>query len=68
MTVAELAQSIAEVVGYKGAFRFDASKPDGAPRKLLNTGKLDALGRRPRIRLKDGLADAYRWYREHAAT
>jgi len=65
LTVAELAQSIAEVVGYKGAFRFDASKPDGAPRKLLDTGKLDALGWRPRIRLKEGLADAYRWYREH---
>ncbi|MGH7000862.1 MAG: GDP-L-fucose synthase family protein [Stellaceae bacterium] len=68
LTVAELAQAIADAVGYKGAFRFDASKPDGAPRKLLDTGKLDALGLRPRIRLKDGLADAYRWYREHAAT
>ena len=67
LTIAELAQSIAETVGYKGAFRFDASKPDGAPRKLLDTGKLDAMGWRPRIRLKEGLADAYRWYREHAA-
>lgn len=67
LTIAELAQSIAETVGYKGAFRFDASKPDGAPRKLLDTGKLDAMGWRPRIRLKEGLADAYRWYRERAA-
>jgi len=67
LTVAELAQSIADVVGYKGAFRFDASKPDGAPRKLLDTGKLEAMGWRPRIGLKEGLADAYRWYREHAA-
>lgn len=67
LTVAELAQAVAEVVGYKGTFRFDPSKPDGAPRKLLDTGKLDALGWRPRIRLKEGLADAYRWYREHAA-
>ncbi len=65
LTVAELAQAIAAVVGYKGAFRFDASKPDGAPRKLLDTAKLDALGWRPRIRLKEGLADAYRWYREN---
>ena len=50
LTIAELAQSIADVVGYKGAFRFDASKPDGAPRKLLDTGKLEAMGWRPRIR------------------
>jgi len=67
LTIAELAQTIADVVGYKGTFRFDASKPDGAPRKLLDTGKLEAMGWRPRIRLKEGLADAYRWYREHAA-
>ena len=68
LTIAELAQTIADVIGYKGAFRFDASKPDGAPRKLLDTGKLEAMGWRPRIRLKEGLADAYRWYREHAGT
>ena len=68
LTIAELAHAIAQVVGYTGTFRFDASKPDGAPRKLLDTGKLDALGWRPRIRLHDGLADAYRWYCEHAAT
>lgn len=67
LTIAELAQTVAEIVGYKGTFRFDASKPDGAPRKLLDTGKLEAMGWRPRIQLKEGLADAYRWYREHAA-
>lgn len=67
LTIAELAQTVADVVGYKGTFRFDASKPDGAPRKLLDTGKLEAMGWRPRIRLREGLADAYRWYREHAA-
>ena len=67
LTIGELAHAIAQVVGYKGTFRFDASKPDGTPRKLLDTGKLDALGWRPRIRLNEGLADAYRWYREHVA-
>jgi len=67
LTTAELAQAIAQVIGYEGTFRFDASKPDGAPRKLLDTGKLDALGWRPRIRLNEGLADAYRWYCEHVA-
>ena len=65
LTIAELAQAIADIVGYEGTFRFDASKPDGMPRKLLDTGKLEALGWRPRIRLRDGLADAYRWYREN---
>jgi GDP-L-fucose synthase len=67
LTIGELAHAIAQIVGYKGTFRFDASKPDGTPRKLLDTGKLDALGWRPRIRLNEGLADAYRWYREHVA-
>jgi len=67
VTIGELARLIAETVGYKGAFRFDTSKPDGAPKKLLDTGKLDAMGWRPRLRLKEGLADAYDWYLQHVA-
>ena len=67
LTITELAQTIADVVGYQGAFQFDTSRPDGAPRKLLDPAKLEALGWRPRIRLKDGLANAYRWYRENVA-
>jgi GDP-L-fucose synthase len=65
LTVAELVKLVAETVGYPGGFRFDATKPDGAPQKLLDTAKLDAMGWRPRIQLREGLADAYRWYLEN---
>jgi GDP-L-fucose synthase len=67
VSIAELAQLVAEVVGFKGALRYDATKPDGAPRKLLDVTKLTAMGWRPRIRLRDGLGDAYRWFRDNAA-
>jgi GDP-L-fucose synthase len=62
VSIAELARLVAAVVGYKGGFRFAADKPDGAPRKLLDVSKLAALGWHPRIELRDGLADAYRWF------
>ncbi len=62
LSISQLASMIAEVVGFEGTFLFDTSKPDGAPRKLLNTAKLTALGWRPRIALEDGLRDVYqRW-------
>jgi GDP-L-fucose synthase len=67
VTIAELVKLVAAAVGFKGAFRFDKSKPDGAPQKLLDVGKLDAMGWRPRIHLQEGLADTYRWFLEHAA-
>jgi len=67
VTVKELAEQIAAAIGYTGGFRFDASKPDGAPQKLLDTAMINAMGWRPRIGLKDGLADAYAWYKKHAA-
>jgi GDP-L-fucose synthase len=63
LTIAELAQSIARVVGFTGALRFDASKPDGTPRKLLDTTHLTALGWTPRIELDAGLRSTYDWYR-----
>jgi len=67
VSIAELAQAVADIVGYAGRFRYDTAMPDGAPQKLLNVRRLAALGWRPRIALKDGLADAYRWFSEHAA-
>ena len=67
VTIRELAEHIAEVVGFTGRFRYDTTKPDGAPRKLLDVRRLAALGWRPRIALRDGLKDAYRWFLEHAA-
>lgn len=60
VTIAQFAAIVAEVVGFKGAIAFDTTRPDGAPRKLLDVSKLTALGWRPRIALRDGLALAYR--------
>jgi GDP-L-fucose synthase len=67
VTIAELAKLIAEVAGFKGAFRFASEMPDGAPRKVLDVSRLTSMGWRPRISLREGLHQAYRWYVEHAA-
>jgi GDP-L-fucose synthase len=67
VTIAELARTIQAVIGYRGALGFDPGKPDGTPRKLLDTTRLTRLGWRPRIGLRDGLAHTYRWFLEHAA-
>lgn len=60
MTIAELATTIADVVGYRGELRFDASKPDGTPRKLLDISRLSASGWTARTAFRDGLVQAYR--------
>jgi GDP-L-fucose synthase len=65
VSIAELAQLIADTVGFRGALEFDPTKPDGAPRKLLDTTRLAALGWRPAIRLQAGLASTYDWYCSH---
>jgi len=62
-TVLELAEAIAEVVGFKGRFRLDTGKPDGTPQKLLDISRMNALGWRARTRLKDGLTSTYEDYR-----
>jgi len=67
VSIAELASAIAGVIGYTGRFVYDASKPDGTPRKLLDTSRLTALGWKPSIRLDEGLRSTYRWYVENAA-
>jgi GDP-L-fucose synthase len=67
VSIAELAALIARIVGYDGRFHYATDKPDGTPRKLLDVSCLAAMGWRPRIGLGDGLADAYRWFRENAA-
>ncbi len=58
VTIAALAQLVADVAGFKGKLVFDASRPDGTPRKLMDSSRLAALGWQPRISLRDGLADA----------
>jgi GDP-L-fucose synthase len=67
LSIRELAELICEVVGYEGELAFDTSMPDGMPRKLLDVGRLEAMGWRPRIRLREGIADTYTWFREHVA-
>ena len=66
VTIAELAELIAGVVGFRGAVVFDRSKPDGTPRKLLDIGKITALGWRPRTRLTDGIRATYDWFLQSA--
>lgn len=61
-TIAELALTMAEVVGYDGEVGFDPTKPDGAPRKLMNVDTLKALGWGYSIELKKGLASTYEWF------
>ena len=62
LSIKELAETIADVVGFKGFIEWDTSKPDGAPRKLLDTTKVSSLGWKPKYGLKDGLLDVYNWY------
>jgi GDP-L-fucose synthase len=64
ITIRDLAALTAAVVGYSGRIEWDATKPDGTPRKLLDTSRLTALGWTPRIGLEDGIRQTYEWYRE----
>jgi GDP-L-fucose synthase len=64
--IADLAQLIAQVVGYDGGIQWDASKPDGTPRKLLDCSRLAALGWKSRIELTQGLTETYAWYQGQA--
>ncbi len=64
LTIADLAKMIAKVVGYEGQLRFDSSKPDGTPRKLLSVDKIHALGWKSKTALFDGLQMAYRHFQE----
>jgi GDP-L-fucose synthase len=66
-TIRELAETIARVTGYSGRIVWDASKPDGTPRKLMDVSRLTALGWQAQIGLEGGLRDAYRWFVLHHA-
>jgi len=68
LTIAELATFIAEIVGFTGDIRWDHSKPDGTPRKLLNVDRLHNLGWRPQRSLEQGLRETYAWYIENLGT
>lgn len=62
VSVRELAELIARVVGYRGAIEFDPTKPDGTPRKLLDSSRINTAGWRARTPLQDGLKQIYEWY------
>lgn len=68
ITIASLADLVARVVGFTGSIKFDSSKPDGAPRKLLDTSRLTSLGWSPCIGLENGIRSTYSWYLETQAT
>jgi GDP-L-fucose synthase len=61
-TIRELAEAVARVTGFGGRLKFDATKPDGTPRKLMDVSRLKSLGWRYSIELEDGLRDAYQWF------
>ena len=65
LSIAELAALVARVVGFQGRLAFDSSKPDGTPRKLLDTHRINDLGWRPQIPLETGVAATYRWFLDH---
>jgi GDP-L-fucose synthase len=67
IAIGDLAELIAEVVGFAGAVTRDASKPDGTPRKMMDSGKLRAMGWRPRIGFREGIAGAYEDFRKRFA-
>ena len=62
MPIRELAETVASVVGFEGTIEWDSSKPDGMPRKLLDTSRINELGWQPQITLRDGVASTYEWY------
>jgi GDP-L-fucose synthase len=66
-SIKELALSIADIVGYEGLIEWDLSKPDGSPRKLLDSTRMRSLGWKPEIDFKDGLKETYNWYLKYAA-
>ncbi len=67
LEIRELAALVAEVTGFTGRIVFDTSKPDGTPRKLLDVGRIKALGWAPSISLPDGVARTYRWFVENSS-
>lgn len=67
-TIRELSETVSQVVGYEGLIKFDRTKPDGTPRKLLDVSKLNSLGWNYSINLKEGLRDTYEWYLDNIET
>ena len=67
VTIAELAKLIKKIIGYNGEIKFDATKPDGTPRKCMDVSKINSLGWRAEISLEEGIAKVYEWYLKNQA-
>lgn len=67
LPIKELAETVASVVGFEGTIEWDSAKPDGMPRKMLDTTRINELGWHPTIKLRDGVAATYEWYLENVA-
>ena len=65
VTIKELAETIVDVVGYKNDYEWDASKPNGTPRKVLNVDKIKSLGWEPKISLREGIESTYEWFKQN---
>ena len=68
VSIRELAETVNRVVGFKGKLRFDTSKPDGTPRKLMSSEKLQSMGWKASTDLETGISKAYKWYLENVAS
>ncbi|MFC2040665.1 GDP-L-fucose synthase family protein [Chloroflexota bacterium] len=64
-SIKDLASTLCDIIGFRGELVFDTSRPDGAPRKLLDTGKLEALGWSPHTSREEGIARTYSWFKDH---
>ena len=67
-TIRELAHTLQRVIGFDGQLEFDSSKPDGTPRKLMDSSRLQRTGWRPRLSLEEGLRRTYAWFKANAAS
>jgi GDP-L-fucose synthase len=65
VSIRELAELVQDIVGFGGTIEWDNSKPDGAPRKLLDVSRIHALGWQAQIGLRDGITSTYQWFKEH---
>ena len=65
LTVRELAELVCEIIGFEGGLSWDRTKPDGTPRKVLDISKIESLGWKPAIRLREGIAKTYEWFKAH---
>ena len=65
VTIRELAETVKEVIGFKGNLTFDPTKPDGTPRKLLDVSRINALGWKARVSLREGVEKSYQWFLEN---